>query len=119
MQEQRIKPAVYDSIINKTPLSFRTNRIIGGVAPSDYLARLEAGDKATPGIERTRLDVYLRSHLINPDLLRVDNFDAFLSDRQRRLLSLIERATRRVAYSGDVAEEGDEVGNDEEDLETK
>jgi hypothetical protein len=33
-----IKPAIYDSIINKTPLSYRTNRIIGGVAPSEYLA---------------------------------------------------------------------------------
>jgi hypothetical protein len=33
-----IKPNVFASIINKAPLSFRTNRIIGGVAPSEYLA---------------------------------------------------------------------------------
>ena len=38
-----IKPAVYDSIINKTPLSYKTNRIIGGSAPSEYLAKLEKG----------------------------------------------------------------------------
>lgn len=38
-----IKPAVFDSIINKTPLSYRTNRIVGGVAPSRYLAALEKG----------------------------------------------------------------------------
>jgi hypothetical protein len=31
------KPAVFDSIINKTALSYRTNRIIGGVAPSQYM----------------------------------------------------------------------------------
>ena len=43
-----IKPNVFDSIINKTPLSYRTNRIIGGVAPSEYLAKLEKGDETTP-----------------------------------------------------------------------
>ena len=47
-----IKPDVYDSIINKTPLSYRTNRIIGGVAPSEYLAKLEKGDETTPPIDR-------------------------------------------------------------------
>ena len=41
----------YDSIINKTPLSYRTNRIIGGVAPSEYLAKLEKGNATTPPIE--------------------------------------------------------------------
>ena len=35
-----IKPDVYDSIINKTPLSYRTNRTIGGLAPSEYLEKL-------------------------------------------------------------------------------
>src|SRR5262249_15499331 len=58
-----IKPTVYDSIINKAPLSYRTNRIIGGVAPSEYIAKLEAGSATTPPIERDRLDAYLKSHL--------------------------------------------------------
>ncbi len=113
-KRQGIKPAVYDSIINKTPLSFRTNRIIGGVAPSDYLAKLEAGDKTTPAIDRGRLDAYLRSHLIEPDLLRADRFDAFLADRQKRLLELIEQATGKAAYSGEAAEEGVDVDVDED-----
>ena len=51
-KKQGIKPQVYDSIINKTPLSYRTNRIIGGVAPSEYLAKLEKGIDKTPPIER-------------------------------------------------------------------
>jgi hypothetical protein len=51
-----IKPNVFDSIINKTPLSYRTNRIIGGVAPSEYLAKLEKGNETTPSIDRARLD---------------------------------------------------------------
>lgn len=112
-----IKPAVYDSIINKTPLSFRTNRIIGGVAPSLYLAKLEAGDKATPAIEPGRLDAYLCSHLIDPSLLRADDLEAFLTDRQRRLLGLIEQATGKTAYAGETAEEGEDVEEDEETFE--
>jgi hypothetical protein len=116
---QGIKPAVFDSIINKTPLSFRTNRIIGGVAPSEYLARLEKGDKENPPIERQRLDGYLRSHLIDPELVRRDDFEGFMADRQKRLLGLIEQATGKAAYTGDAVEEGLDVDADEEMLEAE
>jgi hypothetical protein len=114
-----IKPSVYDSIINKTPLSYRTNRIIGGVAPSLYLAKLEAGDAKTPSIDRDRLDGYLASHLINPSLLRADGFDDFMADRQKQLLGLIERATGKAAYSGDEPEEGEDVEGDEDTVEAE
>lgn len=107
-----IKPSVFDSIINKTPLTFRTNRIIGGVAPSEYIARLENGNEATPPINCLRLDAYLRSHLIDPALLRADKFDAFMIDRQNRLLGLIERATGKAVYTGEVPEEGEDVEAD-------
>ena len=99
-KSHRIEPAVYDSIINKTPLSYRTNRIVGGGAPSDYLSKLEKGSGTTPPIPRDRLNGYLMSHLIDPDLLRADSFDAFLANRQRRLLHLIEHATGKAAYEG-------------------
>lgn len=118
-KKQDIQPAVCDSIINKTPLSFRTNRIIGGVAPSEYLAKLEKGDKQTPAIERDRLDAYLRSHLINPALLRGDDFQAFMADRQKRLLDLIEQATGKTAYAGEVQEEGVDGAVDEESIEAE
>jgi hypothetical protein len=118
-KKQGIKPAVFDSIINKTPLSFRTNRIIGGVAPSDYLAKLEKGDKATPPIEAQRLDGYLNSHLIDPVLARGDSFEAFMADRQRRLLSLIEQATGKAAFAGDGGEEGEDVESDEDTAEAE
>ena len=114
---QRLKPAVYDSIINKTPLSYRTNRMIGGVAPSDYLAKLQTGNATTPAIKAARLDAYLESHLIDPALLRADNFERFMADRQRRLLALIEQATGRAAYVGDFQEEGQEVEADEDTTE--
>lgn len=112
-----IKPAVYDSIINKTPLSFRTNRMIGGVAPSEYMARLENGDSATPPIDSSRLDGYLRSHLISPELMRQDGFDAFMMDRQKQLLRLIEQATGKTAFAGEDDEDG--VDADEDAMEAE
>ena len=118
-KRQGIKPNVFDSIINKTPLSYRTNRLIGGAAPSNYLAKLETGNATTPPIDRSKLDGYLESHLINPALLRADAFDAFMVDRQKRLLALIEQATGRAAYLGDVQEEGDDVEADEDTIEAE
>lgn len=115
-KKRGIKPNVYDSIINKTPLSYRTNRIIGGVAPSEYLAKLEAG---SPPIKSATLDTYLRSHLIDPPLLRADQFDAFMVDRQNKLLALIEAATGKAAYAGDIQEEGEDVEADEDAIEAE
>jgi hypothetical protein len=36
------------------------------------------------------------SHLIDPALLRADKFEAFMPDRQKRLLGLIEQATGKA-----------------------
>lgn len=107
--DRKIAPKVYDSIINKTPLGYKTNRIIGGVAPSAYLARLEKGDKDTPSIATAALDEYVASHLIDPALLRADAFDAFMEDRQARLLRLIEQATGQSVYRGEAVEDDDET----------
>lgn len=114
-----IKAKVYDSIINKTPLSYRTNRMIGGVAPSAYLSKLEADNQANPPIARARLDAYLRSHLMDPDLLRVNAFEPFMADRQAQLLALIERATGKAAYVGGPEEEGQDVEDDEDTVEAR
>lgn len=118
-KKQGIRPSIYDSIINKTPLSFRTNRIIGGIAPSEYLAKLEKGDKQTPGIERGRLDDYLRSHLIDPDALRRDDFASFMADRQKRLQVLIEQATGKAVYAGEEQEEGIDMEADADSVEAE
>lgn len=114
-----IQPQVYDSIINKTPLSYRTNRIIGGSAPSSYLDRLQKGDESTPPIDHEKLDDFLRSHLIHPTLLRSDNFTDFMEDRQKRLLELIEHATGKAPYVGDFQEEGVDVESDEDTTEAE
>jgi hypothetical protein len=114
-----VKPNIFDSIINKTPLSYRTNRIIGGVAPSEYVAKLEKGDSNTPAIDSVRLDAYLKSHLIDPSFLRGNDFGVFMIDRQRQLLVLIEQATGKAAYTGSVQEEGEDVEADEDTVEAE
>jgi hypothetical protein len=113
-KKQGLKPAIYDSIINKTPLAYRTNRIIGGVAPSEYLATLERGNAKTPPIAPATLNEFLGSHLIDPSLLRADDFEGFMPDRQKRLLRLIEQAMGKQAYAGPQEEEGDDVEEDED-----
>ena len=47
-EKQEIKPGTYNSIVNKTPLTARTNRVIGGRAPSEYLARLANSAEVEP-----------------------------------------------------------------------
>lgn len=106
--KQKIPPSVYDSIINKTPLTARTNRIIGGAAPSAYLAKLEVGSSDAPALSTHLLDGHLRSHLIEPELLRADSFAAFIAAREQGLLALIEKATGQSVYRGDIRAEREE-----------
>lgn len=114
-KKQKIEPKVFDTVINKSPLSYKTNRILGGVAPSVYLERLEAGGKDTPPIARDALDQYLASHAMDPDLLRADDFAGFMADREARLLAMISKATGHAITRADAApEEGEDVMQDDE-----
>src|SRR5439155_22283235 len=79
-----------------------------------YVATLEKGSNTTPPIASQTLDDYLKSHLIDPTLLRADKFEVFMYDRQKRLLALIERAMGKSAYTGDIAEEAEDVEADED-----
>jgi hypothetical protein len=90
----------WNSVINKAPLAARTNRIIGGKAPSEYLRGLEKNHKVSPD----RLDQILRSHVIEPELVRKDTFDDFLRARAGRLLDLIEDATGKPIPGRDSEE---------------
>lgn len=113
-EAQGIKPDVYDSIINKTPLSYSTNRVIGGVAPSAYVAKLEAGGSGVPPLSSAILNGLLASHLIEPQLLRSDDFTRFMKERQRSLLTLIEQATGQMTKEDGSGRDLDE---DEKDAE--
>ncbi|PLS20459.1 DUF262 domain-containing protein [Neptunicoccus cionae] len=96
---------VYDSIVNKTPLSARTNRIIGGQAPSKYLRALENGSEKEPKVLPDALDAYLATHLIDAALIRADNYESFISARQKSLLRLIEVAMKKQIVSESEDEE--------------
>lgn len=114
-KKQKIEPKVFDTVINKTPLSYKTNRILGGVAPSIYLERLETGGKDNPPIAREALDHHLASHGLNPSLLRADDFEAFMADRETRLLAMISKATgHAITRANFVPEEGEDVPQDDE-----
>ncbi|WP_027062856.1 GmrSD restriction endonuclease domain-containing protein [Mesorhizobium loti] len=116
---QKIKPEVYNSAVNKTPLSARTNRMIGGVAPAAYLARIEKGNDQNPPIPADRLRSILKSHEIDVSLLAADSFQAFFDDRRARLLALIETAMGKPAVREDVAppDPDDSYGEEEHEAE--
>jgi len=99
-EKNGVAAAEYDCVINKTPLGYRTNRKIGGVAPSVYSDRIERGTDNDAPIERGQLDQLLRSHLIDPDLLRQDDFQGFIAARREALLALIAGAMGKTVYRG-------------------
>jgi hypothetical protein len=117
--DAKIPVAIYDTIINKTPLSAKTNRIIGGAAPSAYLAKLEKGykdgEEVIPPISAELLDSYLTSHGIDSVLFRADRFTDFMADRENRLLAMIAAATgHAVSRTALDQEEGQDVPQDDE-----
>lgn len=76
----------WNCIVNKTPIAYRTNRIIGGVAPSKYLKAIEKN------VSSEVLDKNVASHAIDVRALREDDFDTFFAFRAKSLLDLIGRA---------------------------
>lgn len=84
-RDRGIDAAIDDSIVNKSPLTARTNRLIGGNAPSEYLSSLERNH----GVTGEQLDDNLRSHVLDPALLRHDRFEDFFRTRSEWLLVAI------------------------------
>jgi hypothetical protein len=80
-REKKLDAKRCDSVVNKTPISAKTNRTIGGNAPSVYLARLQKSAE----IEPDRMDEILRSHQIDPVALRADDFEGFSLARSQAL----------------------------------
>jgi hypothetical protein len=87
---QRIPKESFDSILNKTPLSYRTNRKISGDAPSVYLSRIQSEKQVQ--LNDAQMNELLMQHAINPMLLRTDNYQAFIDDRRLKLSQLVAEA---------------------------
>lgn len=92
----KIDPSRYDSIINKTVISATANQIIGGKAPSKYLPEMMRKAEVGPG----EMDDILRSHHIEPEFLRNDDFDRFFEVRKESLCKLIEDAMKKDVQHG-------------------
>ncbi|MXY21741.1 MAG: DUF262 domain-containing protein [Dehalococcoidia bacterium] len=86
---QGIDRNIFNSIVNKTAISARTNRSIGGRAPSLYLNTLQSN--ADMSVED--MDRILASHRILAKPLRTNDFNQFFADRAEQLIQSIESAT--------------------------
>lgn len=103
----------YNSIINKTPLSSRTNRIVGGDAPSRYLQRIQK----RAGVDVEEFEEILKSHLLSPQYLYADDFEGFFNHRKELILQKIEEAMNKKIPRGEVQmEEGFYDYEEEEEL---
>ena len=108
-----IPESVFNSIVNKTPLSAASNGFIGGDAPSSYLRRIERRH----GMSSETVDDILRTHLIEPEHLRNDDFEAFFNARIEAISGIISEAMGKpvVKEQGANEEERDVVEPVEDD----
>ena len=107
-----ISPRVFNAIVNKTAISYKANRMIGGKAPSLYLAQIQGHAQVL--LKDDAMDEILKSHVIDPALLRADSFEAFYAARKAALLALVERAMCKSSAEASTA-----VADDEEDEEVE
>ena len=99
-EKQGYDKAKWNSVINKTPITYSTNREIGGVAPSVYLSKIEnSGKVTTPDLEK-----YISTHWIDVACCRIDDFDGHIINRAKMILIAIENATGKT-ISGKDSEE--------------
>lgn len=96
-EKKGLPRAKWNSVVNKTPITYSTNREIGGVAPSQYLTKIEKKGQVSPSV----LDGYLRTHLIDTGDIRADRFDDFFIKRSTAILNEIEKATGKTVSGRD------------------
>ena len=109
-EAQKIPRRIFNSIVNKTAISYKANRMVGGSAPSKYLAQLQT--RAQVQLADPDMDAILRSHAIDPGLLRADAFEAFYAAREAALLELVVNAMGKAPT--DEVELYSDEGDDEE-----
>lgn len=109
---QKIQPKVFNAIVNKTPISYRANRMIGGKAPSLYVAQIQG--HAQVQITSDEMNDILKTHLIDPLDLRSDDFQAFYNSRKQSLIKLIEAATGKAILPAGTEAPPEDAEEDEE-----
>lgn len=115
-EKRVISRKLYNTVVNKTPLSYKANRMIGGVAPSVYLGKLQK--HAQVNIGDAAMDAILATHAIDPALLRADDFPGFYAARKQALLALIANAMGKEVHTGsDRNDQEPWDGADDDELE--
>lgn len=109
---QKIQPKVFNAIVNKTPISYKANRMIGGKAPSLYVAQIQG--HAQVQISSDEMNDILKTHLIDPLDLRSDDFQAFYNSRKQSLIKLIEAATGKAILPAGTEAPPEDAEEDEE-----
>jgi len=101
-QAQDISDRKFNAIVNKTPISYKANRKIGGKAPSVYLEQLRNDPQVQ--MSAAEQDAILRTHWISPATLRADDFQSFYEQRKQKLITIIEEAMGKsvVMVSGEA-----------------
>lgn len=86
--DNSVPSGVRDSIVNKTPLSYKTNRKIGGAAPSEYLKKLRKETKT----DEARQEEILKTHVVSAKALFEDDFSTHFDERAKEILKVISAA---------------------------
>ncbi len=88
--------------------------MIGGKAPSKYLKQIQSHPQVQ--ISEAAQDEILRSHVIDPTLLRADDFTGFFAARKAALLGLLSDAMGKsiLPAGGEPPAEDDEDEESEE-----
>ncbi|MHC5743635.1 MAG: GmrSD restriction endonuclease domain-containing protein [Nostoc sp.] len=109
--KQGIPASRYNSILNKTPISFKANRMIGGKAPSEYLVQLQKHDSVQ--LDDAGMNAILATHQIDAITLRQDDFEGFMASRQRMILAKIEAAMGKPVLAVDDSAYSDVTDEEE------
>ncbi len=105
-EKQQYDRKFWNSIINKAPLTSRTNRIIGGRAPSAYMTTIVNNHHIHPDA----LKKHLKSHLINHEFMEKDDFKGFINARAKNILDLIQESIGKTVTGRDSEEVVREFG---------
>ncbi len=85
---QQISKEKWKSIVNKTPITFTTNRSIQGPSPSKYIEII----KRETQFSDVQISDIMKSHLIDYNSLINDDFNSFFLHRASEMLKIIEAA---------------------------
>lgn len=88
-----------NSIVNKTPMSFRASRSMSG-SPAAYLKSLAAES----GIRPEWFDDAVATHLVDPVALHESDFEGFYADRSKQLLELVHAAMGKRTVFRDLSD---------------